>query len=286
MLPGERTAESWHDLLRRMSRRWRPGFGRPAAIRMPDVVGRLRCRCWPGSTATVPRAGRGADDGNSVATPFCFHRRGQDHPRRLLRHFAHPHVRGTPPSPSPPVSKPFPLWGVPPVPFCSSPPPRSAWATKGFFFFQSPSSSPEMPPPWSRINTGAVRVPPTQPKGGASGPTLRTTGSVALVRANHGPLFTSSPARFIRSRPPSAPQPHAAAGSSAMAASGAPLNTGPGAWQRRRMKDSRSWRRVQPGTLASWADKAAWSEWVGAGVGVDRGKEQGDKVERASHKMA
>lgn len=165
-------------------------------------------------------------------------------------------------------------------------PPRSAWATKGFFFFQSPSSSPEMPPPWSRINTGAVRVPPTQPKGGASGPTLRTTGSVALVRANHGPLFTSSPARFIRSRPPSAPQPHAAAGSSAMAASGAPLNTGPGAWQRRRMKDSRSWRRVQPGTLASWADKAAWSEWVGAGVGVDRGKEQGDKVERASHKMA
>lgn len=72
MLPGERTAESWHDLLRRMSRRWRPGFGRPAAIRMPDVVGRLRCRCWPGSTATVPRAGRGADDGNSVATPFLF----------------------------------------------------------------------------------------------------------------------------------------------------------------------------------------------------------------------
>lgn len=204
----------------------------------------------------------------------------------FLRHFAHPHVRGTPPSPSPPVSKPISAVGCAPVPFCSSPPSRSAWATKGFFFFQSPSSSPEMPPPWSRINTGAVRVPPTQPKGSASGPTLRTTGSVALVLANHGPLFTSSPARFIRSRPLSAPQPHAAAGSSAMAASGAPLNTGPGAWQRRRMKDSRSWRRVQPGTLASWADKAAWSEWVGAGVGVDRGKEQGDEVERASHKMA
>lgn len=274
MLPGERTAESWHDLLRRMSRRWRPGFGRLAAIRMPDVVGRLRCRCWPGSTATVPRAGRGADDGNSVATPFGFDRRGQDHPRRLFTPFRPSARAWDAPFAEPPCQQAISAVGCAPVPFCSSPPSRSAWATKGFFFFQSPSSSPEMPPPWSRINTGAVRVPPTQPKGSASGPTLRTTGSVALVRANHGPLFTSSPARFTRSRPPSAPQPHAAAGSSAMAASGAPLNTGPGAWQRRRMKDSRSWRRVQPGTLASWADKAAWSEWVG---GRGRGSRQGKR---------
>lgn len=179
-----------------------------ARIRSAGCHSHARCRrpaavsllAWLDRHCSTSRSG--CRYGNSVATPFGFDRRGQDHPRRLVTPFRPSARAWDAPFAEPRCQQAISAVGCAPVPFCSSPPSRSAWATKGFFFFQSPSSSPEMPPPWSRINTGAVRVPPTQPKGSASGPTLRTTGSVALVRANQGPLFTSSPARFIRSRPP------------------------------------------------------------------------------------
>lgn len=114
-----------------MSRRWWSGFGR-LAFACPVS--------WSPATA---RAGRAADDGNSVATLFGFDRRGQDHPRRLFTPFRpSAHVRGDAPPWQQAISAvgwvPCPVF---PVLFVTS----SAWATKGFFFSSLRSSS-EIPP--------------------------------------------------------------------------------------------------------------------------------------------
>lgn len=116
---------------------------------------------------------------------------------------------------------------------------------------------------WSR-----VRVPSTQPKGTASGPTLRT-GSVVLVQANHSPLFTSSPARF-GSRPPSRPPLCAAIASSGRFQRNGRL-WGSAEYGTRGLSVSKdegfsivapgaAW---HPGTLPSWANKAVRSGWQG-----------------------
>lgn len=261
------------------------GIRRPGVVAGCGVVGVVVVA----STATVPRAGRGADDGNSVATLFGLDRRGQDHPRRLFTPFRpSAHVRGTRKRPlrRAPLSASHFRCGVRPCPvlFVTTQP-AALGPRRGSF--SSSRQAPEMPLPRGRASTtGAVRVPSTQPKGTtASGPTLRT-GSVALLQANHSPLFTSSPARF-GSRPP----PLCAATASS------------GRFQR----NGRLWGSAEYGTRGLSTSKdggfsivapgAAWhprilgrqggAEWVGAGVGVDRGrKEQGDEVGRASHKMA
>lgn len=96
MLPGGLTAESSHDLVRRRFRPWRPGFGRlafacpvswPAAVSLVSLLS-LRPPLFHEQVGvqmmeTVPRHFL-AWTGVGKATRDAF-----------LRHFAHPHVRGT-----------------------------------------------------------------------------------------------------------------------------------------------------------------------------------------------
>lgn len=167
MLTGGLTAESSHDLVRRMSRPWRPGFGRlaftgpvswPAAVSLVSLLS-LRPPLFHEQV--------GVQMMETVSRHFLVLTGvGKATRDAFLRHFAHPHTcvgRENAPFAEPPVSKPFPLWGAPLSRFVRHHPTRSAWATKGFFFFQSPSSR-DAPPPWTRINNWSREGPvdPTQ----------------------------------------------------------------------------------------------------------------------------
>lgn len=183
----------------------------------------------------------------------------------FLRHFAHPHTCvGTPP----PGSKPFPLWGgcpcpVFPVLFVTS----SAWATKGFFF-SSPRSSSEIPPRGraSGLEPCEGPVDPTQ------GDREWTNVEDGFSRAGSG---ESQPTVYLESCPVWIPSPLKAPLCAATASSGRFQRNGrlwgSAEYGTRGLSVSKdegfsivapgaSW---HPGTLASWADKAARSGWAG-----------------------